>query len=269
MNSSLAPVREATNSEGFERLARLGLATRAVIYLLIGWLAVLVARGEPGKEADQRGALHEVTRHTGGTLLLWVIAVGLVGYSLWRFSEAAFGVTGEGRKKGPRIKSFVRGCIYAFLAVSALHLLLNKTHISLATQEQMLTAKLMTNPWGRWMIGVVGLVVLGVGAMLVYEGLSRKFEKHLKEFRMTPTQRKAVVGLGVVGTTARGLVFGLVGVLLIRAAVDFDPHKARGLDGALRSLTHTDAGPWLLYAAAAGLVVFGIYAMIEAIWTRT
>ena len=129
INSS---VRDATNTEGFERLARLGLATRAVIYLLIGWLAVLVARGEPGKEADQRGALQEVTRHTGGTLLLWVIAVGSVGYSLWRFSEAAFGVTGEGRKKGPRIKSFVRGCIYAFLAVSAVNLLVTSAHSSLA-----------------------------------------------------------------------------------------------------------------------------------------
>jgi hypothetical protein len=73
----------------------------------------------------------------------------------------------------------------------------------------------------------------------------------------------------VVGTTARGLVFGLVGVLLIRTAVDFDPHKARGLDGALRSLAQTDSGPWILYAAAAGLVVFGIYAMIEAVWART
>jgi Domain of Unknown Function (DUF1206) len=267
--SSLAPVREVTNTEGFERLARLGLATRALIYLLIGWLAVLVARGEPGKEADQRGALQEVTRHTGGTLLLWVIAVGLIGYSLWRFSEAALGVTGEGRKKGPRIKSFVRGCIYAFFAVSALNLLITSAHSSLAREEQLLTATVMTHSWGRWAVGIVGAVVLGVGAMLVYEGLARKFEKRLKEFRMTPTQRRAVVVLGVVGTTARGLVFGLVGVFLIRAAVDFDSHKARGLDGALRSLTHTDSGPWMLYAAAAGLVVFGIYGMVEAIWART
>jgi Domain of Unknown Function (DUF1206) len=99
--STLAPVRDVTNSQGFERLARLGLATRAVIYLLIGWLAVLIAEGEPGKAADQRGALQEVVRHTGGTVLLWVIVAGFIGYSLWRFSEAAFGVTGEGRKVGP------------------------------------------------------------------------------------------------------------------------------------------------------------------------
>ena len=81
-------------------------------------------------------------------------------------------------------------------------------------------------------------------------------------------ERLARLGL-VVGTSARGLVFGLVGLLLIRAAVDFDPQKARGLDGALRSLAQTDAGPWLLYAAAAGLLVFGIYGMAEAGWART
>jgi hypothetical protein len=266
--STLAPVREVTNRQGFQRLARLGVATRAAIYLLIGWLAVLVARGEPGKAADQRGALQEVVQHTGGTMLLSVVVAGLIGYSLWRFSEAAFGVTGEGRKKGPRLQSFARGCIYTFFAVSAVNLLVNSAHMSMASQEQMMTARMMVHPWGRWAVGIAGAVVIGVGAALVYEGLARKFEKRLKSFTMTPTQREVVVGLGV-GTSARGVVFGLVGLLLIRAAVDFDPQKARGLDGALRSLAQTDAGPWLLYAAAAGLLVFGIYGMAEAGWART
>ena len=134
--STVASVREVTNSHGFKRLARLGLATRAVIYLLIGWLAILIARGEPGKAADQRGALQEVVQHTGGTMLLWVIVAGLIGYSLWRFSEAAFGVTGEGRKKGPRVQSFARGCIYTFFAVSAVNLLVSSAEMSMASQEQ-------------------------------------------------------------------------------------------------------------------------------------
>src|SRR5258705_7889976 len=97
--------------------------------------------------------------------------------------------------------------------------------MSMASPEQMLTARMMLHLWGRWAVGIAGAVVIGVGAALVYEGLARKFEKRLKSFKMTPTQRKGVVGLGVVGTSARGLVFGLVGLLLIRAAVDFDPQK--------------------------------------------
>ena len=99
--STVAPVREVTNSQGFQRLARLGLAPRAAIYLLIGWLAVLIARGEPGKAADQRGALQEVVRHTGGAMLLWVIVAGLIGYSLWRFSEAPSVSRVRAGRRGP------------------------------------------------------------------------------------------------------------------------------------------------------------------------
>ena len=99
--STAAPAREVTNRQGFQRLARLGLATRAAIYLLIGWLAILIARGEPGKAADQRGALQEVVQQTGGTILMWVIVAGLIGYSLWRFSEAPSVSRVRAGRRGP------------------------------------------------------------------------------------------------------------------------------------------------------------------------
>jgi hypothetical protein len=137
-------------------------------------------------------------------MLLWVIVAGLIGYSLWRFSEAAFGVTGEGRKKGPRLQSFARGCIYTFFAVSAVNLLVSSADMSMASQEQMLTARMMMHLWGRWAVGIAGAVVIGVGAALVYEGLARKFEKRLKT-AMTPTQR-TVVSLGC-RHARRGLVW--------------------------------------------------------------
>ncbi|MDQ1743332.1 MAG: hypothetical protein QOE23_1671, partial [Pseudonocardiales bacterium] len=95
--------RRVARSDGFKGLAKLGFAARGTIYLLIGWFAVLLALGKRPPEADQRGALQEVTRHNGGFLLLWVIALGLSGYAIWRFSEAAFGVVGDpkGHEKGP------------------------------------------------------------------------------------------------------------------------------------------------------------------------
>ena len=83
-------------SDGFKGLAKLGFAARGTIYLLVGFFAVLLVLGKHSPEADQRGAMQEVARHTGGFLLLWVIAIGFVGYALWRFSEAAFGVVGKG-----------------------------------------------------------------------------------------------------------------------------------------------------------------------------
>jgi hypothetical protein len=104
---------------------------------------------------------------------------------------------------------------------------------------------------------------------LVVEGLTRKFEKYLDLGSMTPNTRRVVEILGVSGTAARGAVFALAGVFVIQAAKDYQPGKAAGLDGALRSLRDTRAGPWLLGVAALGLLAFGLYGFAEARWRRT
>jgi hypothetical protein len=267
--SATTSVRHAARSPQMKGLARLGLAARATIYLLIGWLALLLATGKRHGETDQRGALNEVAQHTGGEMLLWVIAAGLAAYALWRMSEAAFGVVGEGDKKGPRVQSFVRGCIYAFFAVNAFNLVAHASQQSQVRQQQTWTAKVMSHTGGRWAVGIIGVIVVIVGLMLVVEGLTHKFEKYLDLNRMSPTTRRVVRILGTVGTAARGVVFMIAGFFVVRAAYDFDPKKARGLDGALRSLADNSAGPWLLGAAALGLIAFGVYGYAEAVWRRT
>jgi hypothetical protein len=269
MVGATGSVRQAARSDAMRGLARLGLAARATIYLLIGWLALLLARGEPKNETDQRGAMQEVASHRGGSVLLWIIAIGLVGYALWRWSEAAFGVVGEGRKAGPRLQSFVRGCIYAFFAFSAFKLLAHSSGKSQASQQQDWTAKTMAHSGGRVLVGVAGAVVIVVGLELVREGITKKFEKYLAMQEMSPGVRRVVELLGMVGTTARGVVFALTGIFVLRAALTYDASKARGVDGALRSLATGSGGPWLLGAAAVGLIIFGIYGYAEAIWRRT
>ncbi|MEP7021067.1 MAG: DUF1206 domain-containing protein, partial [Pseudonocardiales bacterium] len=259
--------RRAARSPQMKGLARLGLAARATIYLLIGCLALLLANGKPQGETDQRGALNEVAQHTGGTLLLWIIAVGLAAYALWRLSEAAFGVVGEGDKKGPRVQSLVRGVIYSFFAVNAFNLVMHARQQSQARQQQTWTAKVMSHTGGRWAVGILGVIIVIVGLALVFEGVTHKFEKYLDLNRMSPTTRRVVRFLGTVGTAARGAVFVVAGIFVVRAAYDFDPKKARGLDGALRSLA--DSSPWLLAVAALGLIAFGAYGYAEAIWRRT
>jgi hypothetical protein len=262
-------MRHVARSDVMRGLARLGLAARATLYLLIGWLALLLARGVPKQATDQRGAMQAVVSHRGGSILLWIIAIGLLGYALWRWSEAAFGVVGEGRKAGPRAHSFVRGCIYAFFAFTAFNLLAHSAGKSQASQQQDWTAKTMAHSGGRLLVGVVGAVVIIVGLELIREGITRKFEKYLAMQKMSPDTRRVVVFLGVVGTTARGAVFALTGVFILRAALTYDASKARGLDGALRTLAAGTGGAWLLAAAAVGLIVFGIYGYAEAIWRRT
>ncbi|MEO6501967.1 MAG: DUF1206 domain-containing protein [Jatrophihabitantaceae bacterium] len=259
------------DSDGMKGLAKLGFAARGTIYLLVGFFAVLLVLGKHSPEADQRGAMQEVARHTGGFLLLWVIAIGFVGYALWRFSEAAFGVTGKDPDdKGPRLKSLARGLIYAGLAVSAFNILATARSKSQAGQQQLLTSKVMEYPLGRWVIGIAGAVVIGIGLGLMYQGIMRKFKKHFALADMPTGSRRIVWFLGTFGITARGVVFGLVGFFLIRAAWEYDSSKARGLDGALRhTVAESDIGRLLVGVCAIGLIAFGLYAYAEAAWRRT
>ncbi len=152
--------------------ARLGLTARAFVYLLIGVLAILVAAGHSTAETDQWGAMQQLNRGTAGHVLLWVVALGLAGYSLWRFSEAAFGVAGDGRKAGPRLKSFARGCIYGVLAFTAFQIAAGGTSHSQAGRQVNLTAKVMSHSGGRVVVGLVGAAVAVVGATLVVEGVT-------------------------------------------------------------------------------------------------
>lgn len=259
----------AARSDAMKKLARAGLAARATVYLLIGILALALAFGERRGETDQRGALQELTRHTGGTALVWLIAVGLFGYALWRLSEAAFGVVGEGKKAGPRIQSLVRGLIYLFFAISAVKVASDAGAGSQAGQQELWTAKAMQHTGGRWVVGIVGVVVVVCGAVLVWEGINRKFEKYFALDQMTSSERKVVEIMGTVGSIARGVVFALAGVFVVVAAVTADPHKAGGLDQALRELLGMTAGPFLVALAGIGLVVFGLYGFTEAKWRRT
>lgn len=261
--------RRAARSDTMKGLARAGLAARATVYLLIGILALALAFGERHGETDQRGALKELTQHTGGTMLVWLIAVGLFGYALWRFSEAVFGVVGEGKQAGPRIQSLVRGLIYLFFAISAVKVAADAGAGSQAGQQELWTAKAMQHSGGRWVVGIVGAVIVACGAVLVWEGLGHKFEKYFEFNQMTAKQRRIVEITGTVGAIARGAVFALAGVFVIVAAVNANPHKAGGLDQALRELLGMTAGPFLVALAGIGLIVFGLYGYTEAKWRTT
>ncbi len=230
--------RRASESPAAKALARIGLAARGVIYILIGWLAIEVALGHGAQRPSQQGALHLLAGTSYGLVTLWLLGIGFVGYSLWRLSEAAFGVTGEGMAAGPRVKSLVRAIVYAFLS------------------------------GGRWLVGLVGLVILVVGLMLAAEGVRRTFMKYLRTRQMSHRTRVLVERLGMIGTTARGLVFAVVGALIVDTAVTFNPKKSGGLDKALLTLRHQPLGEFLLLIVALGVFIFGVYGLCEARWRR-
>ncbi|HEY2508664.1 MAG TPA: DUF1206 domain-containing protein [Streptosporangiaceae bacterium] len=259
--------RQYSDTPAAHALARAGLIARGVIYILLGWVAILVALGHSSREADQQGALQLLAGKPYGSVSLWLLGIGFAAYALWRLSEAAFGVAGDGKRTGPRLRSLGRAVIYAGLAYLTFQVISGKQS-SQSGQQQDITARVMQHSGGQWLVGIAGLIVAAIGLVLVTEGIRRKFMKYLQTSRMSPKTRRVVRLLGTIGTIARGVVVTLVGIGVIDAAVSYNSAKSGGIDKALLSLRNAPAGPFLLALVAIGLIIFGIYGLCEARWRR-
>jgi hypothetical protein len=241
-------------------LARFGLLARGLVYLIIGVLALKLALGDGGAATDQQGALKTISNQSFGELLLILVAIGLAGYSLWRLTRAVVGHGAEVRDSGlDRIAALESGIAYAILCVVAVEILTESGTSSGTAKET--TGGILEWSGGTIMIAIVGAVLIGVAAYQAYEGLSRKFLEGAKTGEMNDGVRKGYTALGVFGHVARAVIFALIGYGLIKAAIDYDPKEAIGLDGALRELAHASYGPALLGLVAVGLSGFGLYSI--------
>ncbi|WP_030378074.1 MULTISPECIES: DUF1206 domain-containing protein [unclassified Streptomyces] len=262
--------REATGTVT-EGAARAGLAARGVIYLLVGTLALQIAFGEGHRQADRGGALAEIADKPFGAVVLWALAAGLAGMALWRLSEAVLGAAGpDGHKPRKRLTSAARFVFYGFVASSVL-LFAAGSHGgggSSDKQSKDMTAKVLQLPGGQWIVGLAGAGIAVAGVWIGARAVLRKYHDKLKLGQMSRRARQAVDVTGVGGGAARGLVFAAAGVFAVRAAVAYEPDKAKGLDDTLRSFAHTPAGPWLLVCVAVGFVLFGLFSFAMARWRK-
>jgi hypothetical protein len=240
------------------------------VYAIIGILAIQVALGDRGESTDRQGALRTIADKPGGTVVLVMLVIGFFGYALWRALDAAFGHTGErngGKRTGKRVFSAVRAAAYVVIAISVISFLSSGGSSGRgggSSNPKPFTARLMEHGAGRFLVGAIGIAVIAYGIALVYRGLKAKFEKKLRMSEMSPRTKTTVTWLGRAGHTARGVVFGLVGVFLLKAAIEFDPDEAKGLDETLKTVAAQAYGQWLLGACAAGLLAFGVYSFFEA-----
>ncbi len=262
--------RRAANGSTAEGAARAGLTARGVIYLLVGVLALQIAFGTGTRQADRGGALAELADKPFGAVLLWALGIGLVGMALWRLSEALFGVTGkDGRTARKRLPAAARCVFYAFVAYSVLAFAAGSGGGgSSDRQSRDVTAKVMEMPAGQWLVGLAGAGIVVAGVVIAVQALRRSYHKKLKLGELNPRTRRLVDVTGVGGGAARGIVFAVAGGFAVRAAVDYEPDKAKGLDDTLRSFADTPLGPWLLVLVAAGLVLFGVFSFALARWRR-
>jgi hypothetical protein len=259
---------EVVRSRGFEVAARAGFVARGAVYAIIGVLAFKLAIGAGGKATDQEGAFHTLAHQPFGKLLLTLVAIGLGGYALWRFFRAAVGHGPEGSDKGfDRIAAAGSGVVYAVLCYIAVTILTGSGS-SGSGDASKTTGGVLGWPGGVWIIGIAGVVMVGIGLYQGYRGLTRAFLKDAKTEEMSPAVRRWIARIGTVGHLARSVVFVLVGVFLVRAAVDYNPSAAVGLDGALAKIVHGPYGSYLLGIVAAGLVAFAFYSLSDARYRR-
>jgi hypothetical protein len=269
MSSATAHVKSsasrAADSKPLEYLARGGFVGYGVIHVLFAWLALQVAFGHSSNESDQSGALSYVAQQPGGKFLLVIIAIGMVALALWQLFEAIVGESGPQTKQAiaERVLSGCRVVLYGYFAYLAIKVI-SGANASQAQRQKSTTSNVMSHAGGRWLVGIAGVVVVAVGIGLALNGLLKKFEEHLNTAQMRPSVRKTVRRLGMAGYTAKGVAYAIVGILLVSAAVTYDPNKATGLDGALKTLAGHGWGVWLLVLIAVGILAFGVYCFFQA-----
>jgi hypothetical protein len=257
--------RAFTETRTFEVLARAGYVARGVIYLLIGALAIRLAEGIGGPRPSQQGALRTIGHQPFGKALLIAMAVGLGGYAIWRLCQALVGHTPEyGRHSfADRIGAAGSGIAYAAFCVLTIEVLRGTAGSSSAKTKET-TARVLQWPAGRELVAAAGLMFIAVAAYQAYLGLSHKFLTYSKTGEMSPRTRDAFTMIGVVGLVARAVAFLLIGVFVTKAAIDYAPRQAVGIDGALARLTQHAYGTLALIVVGCGLIVFGIYSAADA-----
>ena len=244
-------------------LARAGLVARGFVYLIIGVLALKLALGDGGKAANQQDALKTIADRPFGETLLVLVAIGLAGYALWRLIRAAVGHGAEQRDSGSdRVAALASGIAYAILCVTAVEILIGSNSGSGTPKET--TGGVLGWSGGTELVAIAGAVLIGVAVYQAYKGLAKKFLEDAKTSEMSSGVQKGYTALGVFGHVARAVIFALIGYGLIKAAIDYDPQKAIGLDGALRRLADSSYGPALLAVVAAGLAGFAFYSMADS-----
>ncbi len=266
MTTAHRTVHEVTAGKNFERFARTGYVARGVLYILMGVLAVELARGEASDRPNQEGAFHLVAEQTFGRALLILIAIGLLGYTALRFTQAFMGRTPEAGRHGAgdRIAAFASGCAYAIFFALAISVLIGSAGGNSGSEPKSATADILGWPGGRWIVLGAGVAFAGVALYQAWMGLGRRFLKDTKTERMSRVGLRNFTVLGVVGHVARAIVFALVAIFLGKAAGEYDPKEAVGIDGALLKLQDQAYGSVALVAVAVGLIAFGVYSVVDA-----
>ena len=259
--------RQVANSDALKVGARIGLMAYGVTHLVVAWLALQVAFGGGNQRTDQNGAFQTIAGKPFGQVLLWILALGFLAVALWRLSQAVFAAAGVQDQK-EQIKKRVQAGATAvvFLALTVLAV---RTAVGGGSGGggQEAAAGALGWPGGQFLVGAVGLVILVVAVVKAKQGYEKKFLDEM-DLPADRTVRQTAERLGQVGAIAKAVALGLIGILVMVAALRFDPSKANGMDPALKALAGEPYGVFLLAAVALGLAAYGVFCFFDARYHR-
>lgn len=265
------PIKQVTSHLWFKRLARLGYAAKGLVYVIVGLLASAAAIGTGGRTTDTSGALKAIVTQPFGKFLLSIVTLGIAGYILWRLVQTFFDPENRGQINAKRIvQRLGYACSavgYTGLGFTAVKLIMGLGGGDDEPIEDW-TIYFLAQPFGRWLVALGGIMVIGVGISFLFQAYEAKFRNELKLHEMTHNERIWAVRFGRFGVAARGFVFGIIGSFLVLAAIQIDGSEARGLGGALTVLAQQPFGSWILGIVALGLTAYGIYSVIQARYRR-
>lgn len=262
-SSTSTKAEKVQDNSAFEYAARAGHVGTGLLHIIIGYIVIQLAFGGGGS-ADQSGALGELAEKPGGSIALWVAVFAFVALALWRVFEAVVGKKSD-EDEGDltdRAKAIALAIVYFAFAWTTFGFARGAGKSS-SEQNASMTARLMENGFGKFVLIVVGLVVMGVGGYHIYKGVTKKFLDNLEG-----STGKGVERLGVAGYCAKGLALVGAGGLVIVAVFTSDPSKATGIDGAVKTLGAQPYGPVLLVLAGIGIGLYGIYAFVLARYAK-
>jgi hypothetical protein len=258
-----------THKSWLELAARLGYTARGCVFAIVGVLAALAATGYSGPAPDSKGALATLLNQPFGEVLLAIIAAGMLCFAGWRLAQALLDADHRGGTPSSLFQRFVwagSALFYIGFAWVAISMIFgfgpNGSSDQMAHEW---TAWLLGQPWGRYLVGTLGLAFAITGVSVAIRGLRADFKRRIEA---KGDKRKVVTALGIFGFLARGFVFSMIGVFLLFAAIQARSSEAKGFAGALRTIQHYPYGRVVIGMTSGGLIAFGLFEIGQGAYRR-
>ncbi|MBB4969429.1 DUF1206 domain-containing protein [Saccharothrix violaceirubra] len=263
----MATAGEVRRHPTIQVLGRAGMVCYGVVHVLLAVLTAQVVFGDAGEQTDQKGAVALVAQTPFGPVLLWVLAIGLFAFAVWQAGLAVSGYTwvpDEKKRWLRRIGAGTRAVTGVAIGIAAITYAVGSSSSSSDEQQQTLTGRLLELPAGPFLVGAVGLAVIGIGFAVARKGVKKKFEDDLDMGELPIGARRWVERSGQVGWVGKGIAYGVIGVLVGLAAVTHDPSQSGGMDKALHTLAAQPYGVFVLAVVALGFLGFAVFSFAAA-----